>query len=191
MWKWNISETFTHYSTVSGAILCCVSAYLLVCQVVGIEDFRMGEEVCACITLVEGQDCTAEEIRDYCKGKVRRSSRFHIRHLAGITSRTLISFLCTCCFQIAHFNIPRYVLFFTSYPLTPSGKVISRICLSSFIPLNVFTYVAVFIKIWNKDLWQMSGPTGLWVFYFFLGFPCQIVWTGLSRMSPEEGKAGY
>lgn len=147
MWAWNTSETFTHYSTVSGAILWCVCVYFLVGQVVGIEDFRMGEEVCACITLVEGQDCTAEEIRDYCKGKVRGSSCFHIHHIAGIKSKTHISFLCTCCFQIAHFNIPRYVLFFTSYPLTPSGKVISRICLSSFIPLNVFTYVAVFSKI--------------------------------------------
>ncbi|XP_044035990.1 medium-chain acyl-CoA ligase ACSF2, mitochondrial [Siniperca chuatsi] len=62
-------------------------------QVIGVEDFRMGEEVCACIKLVDGQDCTAEEIKAYCKG------------------------------QISHFKIPRHVLFVTSYPLTISGKI--------------------------------------------------------------------
>ncbi|KAK1794050.1 hypothetical protein P4O66_010961, partial [Electrophorus voltai] len=62
-------------------------------QVIGVKDERMGEEVCACIRLNHGQVCTAEEIRDYCRG------------------------------QIAHFKIPRYVTFVESYPLTVSGKV--------------------------------------------------------------------
>ncbi|XP_071368092.1 medium-chain acyl-CoA ligase ACSF2, mitochondrial isoform X1 [Centroberyx affinis] len=62
-------------------------------QVVGVKDHRMGEEVCACIKLVEGQDCTEEEIKAYCKGK------------------------------ISHFKIPRYVLFVNSYPLTVTGKI--------------------------------------------------------------------
>ncbi|XP_028286708.1 medium-chain acyl-CoA ligase ACSF2, mitochondrial [Parambassis ranga] len=62
-------------------------------QVVGVQDERMGEEVCACIRLVNGQDCTAEEIKAFCKG------------------------------QIAHFKIPRYILFVTSYPLTVTGKI--------------------------------------------------------------------
>lgn len=62
-------------------------------QVVGVEDSRMGEEVCACINLVDGEDCTAEEITAYCKG------------------------------QITHFKIPRYILFVTSYPLTITGKI--------------------------------------------------------------------
>ncbi|XP_074475436.1 medium-chain acyl-CoA ligase ACSF2, mitochondrial [Sebastes fasciatus] len=62
-------------------------------QVVGVEDARMGEEVCACIKLVNGEDCTPEEIIDYCKG------------------------------QISHFKIPRYVLFVTSFPLTITGKI--------------------------------------------------------------------
>ncbi|XP_008435694.1 medium-chain acyl-CoA ligase ACSF2, mitochondrial [Poecilia reticulata] len=62
-------------------------------QVVGVKDPRMGEEVCACIKLVDGQECTAEEIRAYCKG------------------------------QIAHFKIPRYILFLTSFPLTVTGKI--------------------------------------------------------------------
>uniref|UniRef100_A0AAQ5ZZE4 Medium-chain acyl-CoA ligase ACSF2, mitochondrial n=1 Tax=Amphiprion ocellaris TaxID=80972 RepID=A0AAQ5ZZE4_AMPOC len=39
-------------------------------QVVGVEDPRMGEEICACIRLADGVHCTVEEIRDYCKGQV-------------------------------------------------------------------------------------------------------------------------
>nr|XP_033466969.1 medium-chain acyl-CoA ligase ACSF2, mitochondrial [Epinephelus lanceolatus] len=62
-------------------------------QVVGVEDARMGEEVCACIKLIDGEECTVEEIKAYCKG------------------------------QIAHFKIPRYILFVTSYPLTITGKI--------------------------------------------------------------------
>ncbi|XP_069016164.1 medium-chain acyl-CoA ligase ACSF2, mitochondrial [Embiotoca jacksoni] len=62
-------------------------------QVVGVKDLRMGEEVCACIKLVDGQECTAEEIKTYCKN------------------------------QIAHFKVPRYVLFVTRYPLTVTGKI--------------------------------------------------------------------
>lgn len=52
--------------------------FVSVGQVVGVEDLRMGEEVCACIKLVDGQDCTPEEIKAYCKGKVRHSSPFNI-----------------------------------------------------------------------------------------------------------------
>ncbi|KAI4889991.1 hypothetical protein NFI96_013252 [Prochilodus magdalenae] len=62
-------------------------------QVIGVKDERMGEEVCACIKLKSGQECTAEEIRSYCKG------------------------------QIAHFKIPRYVTFVQGFPLTVSGKI--------------------------------------------------------------------
>ncbi|KAL7371965.1 hypothetical protein ABVT39_007732 [Epinephelus coioides] len=62
-------------------------------QVVGVEDARMGEDVCACIKLIDGEECTVEEIKAYCKG------------------------------QIAHFKIPRYILFVTSYPLTITGKI--------------------------------------------------------------------
>nr|XP_029485144.1 acyl-CoA synthetase family member 2, mitochondrial isoform X2 [Oncorhynchus nerka] len=61
-------------------------------QVIGIKDERMGEEVCACLKLKAGQDCSAEDIKAYCKGK------------------------------IAHFKIPRYVTFVNDYPLTVSGK---------------------------------------------------------------------
>ncbi|KAK6329251.1 hypothetical protein J4Q44_G00012290 [Coregonus suidteri] len=62
-------------------------------QVIGVKDERMGEEVCACLNLKEGMDCSAEDIKAYCKGK------------------------------IAHFKIPRYVTFVKGYPLTVSGKI--------------------------------------------------------------------
>ncbi|KAF2988326.1 hypothetical protein EK904_005373, partial [Melospiza melodia maxima] len=62
-------------------------------QVVGVKDSRMGEEICACIRLRAGQDCTKEEIKAFCKGK------------------------------ISHFKIPRYVVFVSQYPLTVSGKI--------------------------------------------------------------------
>ncbi|KAM9258308.1 medium-chain acyl-CoA ligase ACSF2, mitochondrial [Cariama cristata] len=62
-------------------------------QVVGVKDSRMGEEICACIRLRARQDCTEEEIKAFCKGK------------------------------ISHFKIPRYVVFVEQYPLTVSGKV--------------------------------------------------------------------
>ncbi|XP_038228162.1 medium-chain acyl-CoA ligase ACSF2, mitochondrial [Dermochelys coriacea] len=62
-------------------------------QVVGVKDQRMGEEICACIRVKAGQECTAEEIKAFCKGK------------------------------ISHFKIPRYIVFMEKYPLTVSGKI--------------------------------------------------------------------
>lgn len=34
------------------------------------KDERLGEQVCACVRLREGQTSTVEEIRDFCTGKV-------------------------------------------------------------------------------------------------------------------------
>ncbi|KAM9843490.1 medium-chain acyl-CoA ligase ACSF2, mitochondrial-like isoform 2-T2 [Aulostomus maculatus] len=65
-------------------------------QVVGVKDERLGEQVCACIRLKEGQTSSAEEIQEFCKG------------------------------QISHFKIPHYVMFLDRYPLTVSGKVIKN-----------------------------------------------------------------
>ncbi|XP_059181198.1 medium-chain acyl-CoA ligase ACSF2, mitochondrial [Centropristis striata] len=62
-------------------------------QVVGVQDARMGEEVCACIKVVAGEKLTVEEITEYCQG------------------------------QISHFKIPRYVLTMNSFPLTVTGKI--------------------------------------------------------------------
>uniref|UniRef100_A0A6J0VDH4 Medium-chain acyl-CoA ligase ACSF2, mitochondrial n=1 Tax=Pogona vitticeps TaxID=103695 RepID=A0A6J0VDH4_9SAUR len=62
-------------------------------QVVGVKDARMGEEICASIRVKEGEECTAEEIKAFCKGK------------------------------ISHFKIPRYIVFVKDFPLTVSGKI--------------------------------------------------------------------
>ncbi|XP_017280788.1 medium-chain acyl-CoA ligase ACSF2, mitochondrial-like [Kryptolebias marmoratus] len=66
---------------------------VLEAQVVGVKDVRLGEQVCACLRLRQGQSSTAEEIRSFCKGK------------------------------ISHFKIPHYVIFVDSFPLTSSGKI--------------------------------------------------------------------
>jgi fatty-acyl-CoA synthase len=61
--------------------------------VVGVPCQKYGEEVCACVRLKEGASATVEEIREFCRG------------------------------QIAHYKIPRYVVFVDSFPLTVTGKV--------------------------------------------------------------------
>jgi fatty-acyl-CoA synthase len=62
-------------------------------QVFGVEDTKMGEEVCAWIQLKKGQTTTEEQIREFCKG------------------------------QISHFKIPRYVRFVDEFPMTVTGKI--------------------------------------------------------------------
>ncbi|KAK0413046.1 hypothetical protein QR680_006565 [Steinernema hermaphroditum] len=64
-------------------------------QVIGVPDDRLGEEVCVWIRLREGKLLTVEELKAYCKGK------------------------------IAHYKIPRYVLFKkeSDFPITATGKV--------------------------------------------------------------------
>jgi len=62
-------------------------------QVIGVPDEKFGEELCAWVILHEGAQADADAIRDYCRG------------------------------QIAHYKIPRYVLFVDGWPMTVSGKV--------------------------------------------------------------------
>jgi len=62
-------------------------------QVFGVPDRKYGEEVCAWIRLRKGQQATADEIRDYCRG------------------------------QIATYKIPRYIRFKDEFPMTVTGKV--------------------------------------------------------------------
>lgn len=62
-------------------------------QVVGVPDPKYGEEIMAWIIPKDGLLLTAEEIRDYCKGR------------------------------ISHHKIPRYIEFAESYPMTASGKI--------------------------------------------------------------------
>jgi len=62
-------------------------------QVVGVPDPVYGEEVMAWIQTDDGSDLDAEEIRQFCKGK------------------------------IAHYKIPRYVHVTPTFPMTVTGKV--------------------------------------------------------------------
>lgn len=62
-------------------------------QVIGVPDPKYGEEIVAWIKLKPNEQATAEEIRDFCKGK------------------------------IAHYKVPRYIKFVDSYPMTISGKI--------------------------------------------------------------------
>jgi fatty-acyl-CoA synthase len=62
-------------------------------QVFGVADAHFGEEVCAWVQLKASCTATEEEIREFCRG------------------------------QIAHFKIPRYVRFVSSFPMTVTGKV--------------------------------------------------------------------
>jgi fatty-acyl-CoA synthase len=62
-------------------------------QAFGVPDRKFGEQVMVAIRLVEGESCTDEEIKDYCRG------------------------------EIANYKIPHYVKFVIDYPMTASGKV--------------------------------------------------------------------
>ncbi|HKI35598.1 MAG TPA: AMP-binding protein [Gemmataceae bacterium] len=62
-------------------------------QVVGLPDERYGEEVCAWVRLRPGASLTEEQLKDFCRGR------------------------------IAHYKVPRYVVFVEDYPTTVTGKV--------------------------------------------------------------------
>jgi fatty-acyl-CoA synthase len=62
-------------------------------QVVGVPSEKYGQEVMAFIRVNEEHTLTAEEVRNFCKGK------------------------------IASWKIPRHIIFVNEYPTTTSGKV--------------------------------------------------------------------
>ena len=62
-------------------------------QVIGVPDAKYGEQVAAWIKLENGSKLTAEQVRQYCEGK------------------------------IARFKIPRYIKFVDAFPTTISGKI--------------------------------------------------------------------
>ncbi|MES2259344.1 MAG: AMP-binding protein [Pseudomonadota bacterium] len=62
-------------------------------QCVGVPDPKYGEELCACIVLRPGAQVAAQDIRAFCDG------------------------------QIAHYKVPRYVMFVDSFPMTVTGKI--------------------------------------------------------------------
>ncbi len=62
-------------------------------QVIGVPDERFGEELCAWVQLREGQSASEDDIKEFCRAK------------------------------LAHFKIPRYVLFVDAFPMTVTGKI--------------------------------------------------------------------
>lgn len=62
-------------------------------QVVGVADSRYGEEVCAFVRTAPTSQPSEDSIRAFCEGK------------------------------IAHFKIPRYVIFLDEFPMTVTGKI--------------------------------------------------------------------
>ena len=62
-------------------------------QVIGVPDLKYGEELCAWIQLRPGTQLDADQVRDYCKGK------------------------------IAHYKVPRYIRFTSDFPMTVTGKI--------------------------------------------------------------------
>jgi fatty-acyl-CoA synthase len=62
-------------------------------QVIGVPDEKYGEEVMAWVILKPGQELSADELKDYCRGR------------------------------IAHYKVPRYVKFTDGFPMTVTGKI--------------------------------------------------------------------
>jgi len=61
-------------------------------QVIGVPDARYGEEIATWVKLKPGEEVTAEELKDFCKGK------------------------------ISHYKVPRYFKFVNEFPMTVTGK---------------------------------------------------------------------
>jgi fatty-acyl-CoA synthase len=62
-------------------------------SVVGVPDERFGEELCAFVVTRDGASLTEDEVREFCGG------------------------------SLAHFKVPRYVVFADGFPMTVTGKI--------------------------------------------------------------------
>jgi fatty-acyl-CoA synthase len=62
-------------------------------QVVGVPDARYGEELCAWIIAQPEANLQAEDVRQFCAG------------------------------QIAHYKVPRHIVFVSAFPMTVTGKI--------------------------------------------------------------------
>ena len=62
-------------------------------QVIGVPDPKYGEELCACVRVRPGMSVTADEVREFCRGKM------------------------------AHYKVPRHVVVVEEFPMTVTGKV--------------------------------------------------------------------
>lgn len=61
--------------------------------VVGVPDVKYGEELCAWVMVENGHSLSEEEVKEFCRGK------------------------------IAHYKIPRYVMFVNEFPMSITGKI--------------------------------------------------------------------
>jgi fatty-acyl-CoA synthase len=62
-------------------------------QVFGVPDERFGEQLCAWISIQEGETLTEQEILEFCRDR------------------------------IAHYKVPRYIRFVEAFPMTVTGKI--------------------------------------------------------------------
>jgi len=62
-------------------------------QVIGLPDPKYGEEIMAWVKVKPGEQLTADELKEFCKG------------------------------QIAHYKVPRYIKFVDTFPMTVTGKI--------------------------------------------------------------------
>jgi fatty-acyl-CoA synthase len=62
-------------------------------QIIGVPDAKYGEEIMAWVKVRSGEQVTADELREFCKG------------------------------EIAHYKIPRYFKFVDAFPMTVTGKI--------------------------------------------------------------------
>jgi fatty-acyl-CoA synthase len=62
-------------------------------QVVGVPDVKYGEEIMAWVQVEEGSTLTADEVKEFCRGK------------------------------IAHYKVPRYIEVTEEFPMTVTGKI--------------------------------------------------------------------
>jgi fatty-acyl-CoA synthase len=62
-------------------------------QVIGVPDDRYGEELCAWVIPREGAAPSEDDVREFCRGR------------------------------LAHFKVPRYIVFTDAFPMTVTGKV--------------------------------------------------------------------
>ncbi|MGB5236737.1 MAG: AMP-binding protein [Flavobacteriaceae bacterium] len=62
-------------------------------KIIGVPDAKYGEAVMAWVKLIEGEKASAQELTDFCKGK------------------------------IAHFKVPKYFKFTDHFPMTITGKI--------------------------------------------------------------------
>jgi len=61
--------------------------------VVGVPDIKYGEELCAWVKVKAGQQLTDTDVKEFCNGR------------------------------IAHYKIPRYIMFVADFPMSVSGKI--------------------------------------------------------------------